>query len=376
MAPKANYFKIGLFVLIAFALIVTGLALLGAAALFERTYPVVTYMDESVQGLAVGAPVKIRGVEIGKVAEIRLAMDKYELEANGVDVQHNSRMQSLVVVTMNIGVRKLPEQNETGSFRRKRERMRKLAEAGWRVRMASSGITGPPYLEIVQVQSQPMDLTDIPWPRRHERQLYLPSARSREAKIFASIDKLSANLEKADIAGLVTATRTLIDKEMKPLIDNLEIISKNVESMSASLKGAISEDVPVILENVRATTERIDTILERTDKAMTTELRKAMDDLAKTLANLRDVTDKDLKTALKNINATTEKLPETVDRFNAMQIKINRGLPGQLGQVERILGNLEQVTRNLREFSDDTKRYPAHTFFGDPPASPLEEKGD
>ena len=41
-----------------------------------------TFLDESVQGLEVGAPVKVRGVTIGKVTDIRLAQDRRLVEVH------------------------------------------------------------------------------------------------------------------------------------------------------------------------------------------------------------------------------------------------------------------------------------------------------
>ena len=75
MAARANYFKIGLFVVIAFTLAILGMIVLGALTMLEKTVPLVTYLDENVQGLAVGAPVRLRGVQIGRVSEIILAAD-------------------------------------------------------------------------------------------------------------------------------------------------------------------------------------------------------------------------------------------------------------------------------------------------------------
>ena len=72
MSAKANYFKIGVFILSAAALAVVGVIVLGAGALFEKKIIMETYFDESVQGLGIGAPVKYRGVTVGSVEHIGL----------------------------------------------------------------------------------------------------------------------------------------------------------------------------------------------------------------------------------------------------------------------------------------------------------------
>ena len=69
MSVKPNYFKIGTFVLSALIIVVVGIVMLSGGRWSQKTYWE-TYFDESVQGLAVGAPIKYRGVQIGTVERI------------------------------------------------------------------------------------------------------------------------------------------------------------------------------------------------------------------------------------------------------------------------------------------------------------------
>jgi hypothetical protein len=81
MNAKSSYFKLGLFVLGAVLLGVAGILVLGAGALMRETIDLETYLDESVQGLSVGSPVKERGVQIGIVKEIDFARNSYALNS-------------------------------------------------------------------------------------------------------------------------------------------------------------------------------------------------------------------------------------------------------------------------------------------------------
>ena len=61
MSARANPVVIGAFVVGALALVVIGLVVFGGINLLHRPLKVVMYFDESVNGLAVGAPLSYRG---------------------------------------------------------------------------------------------------------------------------------------------------------------------------------------------------------------------------------------------------------------------------------------------------------------------------
>ncbi len=61
-------------------LAVVGALVIGGGSLFQKPIVVETVFDESVQGLDVGSPVKLRGVKIGTVSYIGLVGDNYVLD--------------------------------------------------------------------------------------------------------------------------------------------------------------------------------------------------------------------------------------------------------------------------------------------------------
>ena len=63
MSAKANYFKIGIFVISATIITIIAIVFLGAGAIFKKKLMVETFIDGSVQGLDVGSPLKLRGVK-------------------------------------------------------------------------------------------------------------------------------------------------------------------------------------------------------------------------------------------------------------------------------------------------------------------------
>src|SRR5258705_6584944 len=122
MAARPHYFKIGLFVIASVFIAAGALVALGAGSIFKEKILFETYLNESVQGLEIGAPVKYRGVQIGNVDGISFAEDVYETKRR------------YVMVTVNF-------YPATREGRRKRsefdERLRGLIQEGLRVRLAS-----------------------------------------------------------------------------------------------------------------------------------------------------------------------------------------------------------------------------------------------
>ena len=76
MGPRTQAWKIGLFVLLALVSLLGAAFYAGVNRLKRPSVPRVTYFDESVQGLEIGSPVKMRGVTIGRVLDITIAADQ------------------------------------------------------------------------------------------------------------------------------------------------------------------------------------------------------------------------------------------------------------------------------------------------------------
>jgi paraquat-inducible protein B len=73
---------VGLFVVGALALVIAGLAAFGSRSYFENRPRAVTYFHGSVAGLAVGAPVTFRGVDIGQVVGVAVEITANAAEAH------------------------------------------------------------------------------------------------------------------------------------------------------------------------------------------------------------------------------------------------------------------------------------------------------
>lgn len=95
METKVNHTLVGLFVVLLSTALVAGILWLGGSADYRKKYDIyLAYMNESVSGLNLNAPVKYRGVEVGRVKRISLDQGervRLELEIErGTPIRENT----------------------------------------------------------------------------------------------------------------------------------------------------------------------------------------------------------------------------------------------------------------------------------------------
>ncbi len=80
MSKQANTKVIGGFVVGAIILVIIGILLFGSGKFFKDQKKFVLFFQDSVSGLAVGAPVDFRGVKVGTVTEVNVVLEQKALE--------------------------------------------------------------------------------------------------------------------------------------------------------------------------------------------------------------------------------------------------------------------------------------------------------
>ena len=350
MSLKANYFKLGLFVIGAIVAGILVLVIIGSGRWFQPKVTVETYFNESVQGLDIGSKLKYRGVAIGDVTRIGFTYNQYQLD------KPMTERNRYVLVEAQIQPKLLGGRAATGDIT-EGDNARKEIERGLRMRLAPQGITGTSYLEIDYVEQPLPAVVAIDW---QPSNLYIPSAPSTVAQIVNSASEIMSRLHKLDIEGTVAN----LNKLMVTTNDRIGAIDAK----------ALSQHAVTVLSKVETTLDRIDAKkLSDEGTALMAELRQTNAELKKTLASpaLQKLPD---ETA-----AAVARVRALVDDPNLA--KSIAHLSGTLGRLDRILGggeadlaltveNLRQITDNLRDLTEDTKRYPANVIFGEPPRPP------
>jgi len=75
MKTKVSPSVIGMFVVGAFALLLSGLLSFGSVSMFSKPQRFLVRFDESIHGLDLGSPVKLRGVRVGRVVDLSVNYD-------------------------------------------------------------------------------------------------------------------------------------------------------------------------------------------------------------------------------------------------------------------------------------------------------------
>jgi phospholipid/cholesterol/gamma-HCH transport system substrate-binding protein len=91
MEEKVNFALVGVFVLVLSAGLIGGVLWLSSSKSYRASYEIYqTYTKESVAGLNLNAPVRYRGVEIGRVRKIELAPNNVEQVLLTLAIEHGT----------------------------------------------------------------------------------------------------------------------------------------------------------------------------------------------------------------------------------------------------------------------------------------------
>ncbi|HXU94054.1 MAG TPA: MlaD family protein [Gallionella sp.] len=103
MESKVNFAVVGLFVLVLGALLIGGVLWLSGGKSYGKSYDTyLVYMSESVSGLSLDAPVRYRGVQVGRVRRIELAPGNAELVKLTMDIERGTPVKQDTVAVLQV----------------------------------------------------------------------------------------------------------------------------------------------------------------------------------------------------------------------------------------------------------------------------------
>jgi ABC-type transporter Mla subunit MlaD len=368
MDSNAGYFRLGLFVLIGIALVVGGILFFSSSAYKEDAFIIETVTLESAQGLDPGAPVKFRGVRVGHVRKIELAYVRYRSEIAGAEQE----LGNAVILELGIRADALP-----GSDRRDvRGAFKKAVEQGLRARISSSGLTGPPYVELVFLNPKTSPPLALPW---KPEKPYLPAGKGSVAQVMDAAVEIVESVREADVGKVITHADALVLKADK-LIDDIQM--PEIRAQALALVSELRESNKKLQEiltdpNIKATLRDLaGTASSLRGTAESPELKKFLADLPEISGRLKKtmeqinalLADENIKKSLASFNAAAGSANDAMADIRRLARSANTLLLSEQQDITAIIKNFRSLAENAAAISEDAKSNPSRVLFGEPPA--------
>jgi paraquat-inducible protein B len=311
MSKRVSPTVIGAFVVASFAILVVALIVVGSGRMFTKPVRFICMFQGNLNGLKVGAPVKVRGVQIGTVAQIKLRLSPSEGRLRP-DVKELRLPVIIDVDRSQILARGATgEALETGGFR-------DMLKQGMRAQLnTESLLTGLLYIDLDLHPGATMNLALEPGGPYRE----IPTIQTDLAQLQEQLTKTLDKFQKIDFQALV-ASITDAANSIKTLTGSPEL-----KATLESLKGTVAN-------------------LNQAINSARNVLNNANSKIGPLVADLRQSSDEADKT-MKDTRAALVSLQQTLDPNSPLAVHLNQ-----------TLNQLSETGRSLEEFTDYLQRNP------------------
>jgi paraquat-inducible protein B len=303
MRRPADVRLIGGFVLGAVALAIAAIAVLGSGRLFRKTYPFILVFRGNVNGLRVGAPVKIKGVTIGSVTDIELQLD-IGLESVGSSAE-GIKIPVLIEIDRN-------RLNRAATGPGMNQDVRRAVHQGLRAQLAiESFVTGLLYIDLDIHPGAPEHYEMPPNSRPQEiptLKTTFEEAQSTAAKIISQLDKIhldelikTTNQTIAALGDLARSpdlrsalvslnkTATSLGDTAHSISELTEHVDRQVGPVAANIeKGA--HDIDLAVQKAQTALDRLQSGLQP-DAPLVYRANQALEDVSAAARSFRELSD-------------------------------------------------------------------------------------
>lgn len=361
MTRNANYFKLGLFILVSFTLGAVFLIIFGAGQIFKKELLAETCFNESVQGLNIGSEVKYKGIKIGTVKDITSAAKIY----------HKASDYVLVIISLEEDI----SLGQTG--RSTEERIKKSIAQGLTVRLSFKGLTGAAYLE---TDYAPSDTPNLLIPSWDSKNTYIPSKRSSIKQYGDALNQILDNLTAINIKGITRDIERLLktldqkanDVDLATLSRQTSELISELQDTNKKIGSALeSEQFKDLLADAQASFSDIRQIVETAKPP----LKEAVGDFKIAARSTRNVTTRFEEKLSPRVDSLTENLDKLINSLAATSTMLENAVWLNSDKIKLIIDNLETTSENLKQTSRDIKLYPGRLLFQkQPDKDPLEDE--
>jgi ABC-type transporter Mla subunit MlaD len=330
MEGSGVFLRVGAFIVLGLGLLLGIIWFLGGNQ-FRHGTIYESYFQESVQGLEVGAPVKYRGVTVGRVTRIGLVSAEYGNTPRDIDRSPYRQ----------VFVRYLVDTSKIGPV----PDLKKAIRYGLRARIVSQVLTGIGYIELDFVDPAFYPAVTPPWTPEEP---VIPSIPSTFAQVQDAAQALLARINKIDLDRLAGSLQHLLDTLQGELgSGDVHKTLADAQALLTTTQGAVQgADLP-----------RLSASLRKTSAALRAIARNPA--LARTFANSATASAR-----LSGLIAQTSRL---VTRLNAAVAAGSDGITTLEQELSPILRDLRGAASNLRATTDSLRDYPGQLLSGPPP---------
>lgn len=317
MKTKVSPAIVGAFVIGAFALGIIALLAFGGVSFFAKPDRFLVYFDESIHGLDLGSPVKLRGVRVGRVVSTSLRYD-----------EKSNRSAVAVVCELNKDI--VTDPNGAVIDVGKRANLQTLVQRGLRARLDVAGLaTGLLFVQLEFFNPQEYPAAARPADSRY---VIVPSVPSTIAEFQKAIGEILGKAKDIDLAGL----------------------AKDISSLAVTARKRIDElDLKGLTEQWKKTGAQFEALANSPEFKRTFDhLNLAIDDLRKTIANLDaqvEPTSHELKETLGDARKAMQAFNETAASARTF-IAAHAGLGEELGDTFEHLNEAADAVKRLADF--------------------------
>jgi paraquat-inducible protein B len=328
MSKQANKTVIGIFVVVAIALVVLAVLILGSGKFFKQTLKAVCYFEGSVGGLNIGAPVVFRGVRIGSVTDVILRVESTKM-----------------VFTIPVYIEIEPDKFSVIGVRPKQlgQNLKPLIDRGLRASLETQSIvTGQMQVGLDFKPDKPAKFAEIKYdPKTPE----IPT-------IPTPMQELTKKIEKIPIDEIFEKLNSTIGSINK-LVSSPEIV-KAIESVSLAVG-----DVRKLVQNVDNRVGPLASSIEGT----VNDYGKLARDADKKI----DTLSVGLGDTIKEIQKAVSSIEKTLGEAQATLAEAKRTLSEDSTLSYEITEALEEIqkgARSIRLLADGLKRQPESVIWG------------
>ncbi len=284
---KANTTVIGLFVVGAIALIVVVFVVFGSGSLFKKTNNYVIYFSGSVDGLDVGAPVKLKGVKVGSVNEI--------------NALYYARGQFLIQVIIELEEDVVQKGGNFDDSIDQQEAVKQIINRGLRAQLNSSSfVTGKLYVKIDYFPEM-----EAVYHTNGAGLVEIPSIPSTNELFEETLHSFMQSLKELDMEGIAESIKRMINRLdefiASPLWEqNLQLVQQNL-IITDSVFQKIDNSVEPLTKHAIETSKEARKTLLKTEELISSlnyatvnnsyELNKTLKELRKAINSLNRLTD-------------------------------------------------------------------------------------